>query len=168
MGVLEAFVEDFLLGGRVAVVLHAQGVDLVGEAVEGAHVLVDDGVAEVPVLGAVGGLVEEGAIADDEAGALFGFKEGDAVGLEVGVEGGGVAGENVDVDDALDGALGVRDLGVGGGDGGQGQSGESGGEEDCISHEEKPPVWICCGGPNGTLAGRRCPIAGPAAQGMRP
>jgi hypothetical protein len=34
---------------------------------------------------------------------------------------------------------------VGGGDGGQGQSGESGGEEDCISHEEKPPVWICCG-----------------------
>jgi hypothetical protein len=35
VGVLEAFVEDFLLGGRVAVVLHAQGVDLVGEAVEG-------------------------------------------------------------------------------------------------------------------------------------
>jgi hypothetical protein len=24
------------------------------------------------------------------------------------------------------------------------------------------------GRPNGTLAGRRCPIAGPAAQGMRP
>lgn len=145
MGVLEAFVEDFLLGGRVSVVLHAQGVDLVGEAVEGGHVLVDDGVTEVPVLVAVGGLVEEGAIADDEAGALFGFPEGDGIGLEVGVEGGAVAGENVDVDDALDGSLGVRDLGVGGGDGGQGKSGESAGEEDCISHEEKPPVWICCG-----------------------
>jgi len=86
-------------------VLHAQGVDLVADAPfdarlcfaqrllragsEGGHVLVDDGVAEVPVLGAVDGLVEETAVADDEAGALFGFKEGDGVGLEVGVEGGG-------------------------------------------------------------------------------
>jgi len=111
VGVLVALVEDLLLGGLVSVVLHAQGEDLVGESVEGGHVLVDDGVAEVPVFGAAGGEVEEGAIADDEAGALFGFKEGDAVGLEVGVEGVAVAGKDVDADDALDVAFGVRDLG---------------------------------------------------------
>ena len=74
MGVLVTLVEDLLLGGRVSVVLHAQGVDLVADAPfdarlrcaqrllragsEGGHVLVDDGVAEVPVLGAAGGQVE--------------------------------------------------------------------------------------------------------------
>ena len=46
---------------------------------------------------------------------------------------------------ALDGALGVRDLGVGGGDGGERRAEQGAGEEDCISHLENLGNWIVVG-----------------------
>ena len=74
--------------------------------------------AEVPVVGALAGQIEENAIADDEASPLFGLKKGDAIGVDVGLEAVSVAGKNVDA--GLDVACGVRDPGCSGGDGGQG------------------------------------------------
>ena len=65
--ILDALVGDLLLRILVAVVLHAQLVDLVGQSVERGHVFVGEGIADVPIFGACGGLVEEDLIVDDEA-----------------------------------------------------------------------------------------------------
>ena len=113
--VLDAFVDHFLLGGFVSEVLHAQVVDFVGEAVERGHVLIDEGVAEVPI-GVGGGLVEEELVAGDESGGLLRLEEGNDIGLDVGEEGVGVAGNDVEERDAFDGALAVGDLSVGRGE----------------------------------------------------
>jgi hypothetical protein len=115
LGVLDAFVDHFLLGGFVSEMLHAQVIDFVGETVEGGHVLIDNREAEVPI-GAGGGLVEEYLVAGDEPGGLLRLPEGNDIGFQVSEEGVRVAGDDTDERDAFDGALSVGDLGVGRGE----------------------------------------------------
>ena len=74
---------DLLLGGRVAILLHVDAIDLVGEAIQGSHVSEDEGVADVPIVraGALG--VQKHVEGDKQPGAPFRLPDGDDVAPEV-------------------------------------------------------------------------------------
>src|SRR5208282_2592630 len=108
--VFDPLIDDFLLSAFVTVLLHAKVIDLVGKAVECRHVCVRQRVAEVPVLRAGAGGVEENLVTLNQPSGLFLIPEWHYIRLQIGHEVIEMAGQNVNQDNPLHRALAVLDL----------------------------------------------------------